>query len=103
MKQRRSKRISIGFKVDLISENGTHCGEISNLSEDGACIVIFPTEPDAFEPGKEYELIFHLFAEETITSRARVKWSKKTPSHELTSQVGLEILDPSWEKSSFFV
>lgn len=104
MDRRRSKRISIGFKVDLYFEGSTCTGEIDNLSEDGACILLFPVDvPVSFEPGREYDLIFHLFSEETITFRSRIMWARKTPSHGLTQKVGFEIIDPSWEQSSLFL
>jgi hypothetical protein len=104
MDKRRAKRISIGFKVEIISEGSTYTGEIDNLSEDGACVLLFPTHiPVTFEEGKIYELTFHLFSEETINFRCKVVWSKKTPSHGLTNKVGMEIIDPDWEKSSIFI
>ncbi len=104
LERRRKNRISIGFKVDLISEGSKHTGEVENLSEDGACILTLPAEVQ-FEPEPESELdvMFHVFSEESLQFRCRIKWVKKNSSHGLTKTVGIEIIDPAWEKSSFFI
>ncbi len=104
LEKRQNKRISIGFKVDFVLAGNKYTGEVENLSEDGACILTLPADiPLEPEPESELDVVFHVFSEETLQFRCRVKWVRKNPSHGLTKKLGLEIIDPAWDKSSIFI
>lgn len=104
MEKRRSDRISIGFKAELISGETSYKGDVVNLSHEGACVITFPTDiPIVFERDNVYELRFHLFSDDLLNMQCRVKWAKKTPTHGLTWQVGLEIIDPAWDRVKSFL
>ncbi len=79
-------------------------GEIENLSEDGACILVFAAAvPVDFRSGDIYEMHFYSSPDETLTCQCRIQWAKKATSHGLTSRVGIAIIDPPWDKSKIFL
>lgn len=104
LERRRATRIVGGYKVDLVSEGVKYAGEVENLSEDGACIMMFAAEvPVDFQPDDVYEMHFYSLLEETLICQCRVKWARKASAHGLTSQVGMQIIDPPWDKSKMFI
>lgn len=104
MEKRQSRRITGGYKVELISGGTKHPGEVENLSEYGLCVVLFPlTIPVEFEPEQIYDVNFYLFTDETFNFQCKVKWIKEAASHGLTFRIGMEIIDPQWDKSRIFV
>ncbi len=104
MEKRQKKRISIGLKVEFISAGYKYTGEVENLSESGACILTLPADiPLDPKPESELDVVFHVFSEEKLQFRCRVKWVKQNQSHGLTQKLGLEIIDPVWDKSDFFI
>ena len=99
MEKRRSDRISIGFKAELVSGETSCKGDVDNLSHEGACVITIPTDiPIVFERDNVYELRFHLFSGDLLNLECKIKWARKTPTHGLTWKVGLEIIDPSWDR-----
>lgn len=104
MERRRATRIVGGYKVDLVSEGLKHEGEVENLSEDGACILVFAVSvPIDFKSGDIYEMHFYSLPDETLVCQCRVKWATKASAHGLTSRIGMEIIDPPWDKSKMFI
>ena len=104
MEKRRSDRISIGFRAELVSGETSFKGNVDNLSPDGVCIITFPTDiPVAFEKGNVFELRVDLYSGDPLNLQCRVMWARKTPTHELTWKVGLEIIDPAWDKVDSFI
>jgi len=104
MERRRATRITGGYKVELISEGAVYTGEVENLSEDGVSVLLFPTTiPVKFEQDKLYEMKFYSFSKEALNFQCRVKWITKDSSHGLTWRVGMELVDPPWDKSNYFL
>jgi hypothetical protein len=100
VEKRHSNRIVIGLKAEIISDDIHYEGVIENLSEDGICVITVPTENTIdFAPGAILQIKFQFLSEETLNLRCKVKWSCKTPPHGLTQKIGMEIIDPPWDKS----
>ncbi len=104
LERRKAARVVGGYKVDLISDALKYEGEVENLSEDGACILVFPAAvPVDFKPDDIHEMHFYSSPEEMLICTCRVQWVKKSSSHGLTSRVGMAIIDPPWDKSKVFI
>ena len=104
LEKRKSTRIVGGYKVDLMSEGLKYTGEVENLSEDGVCIMVFAAAvPVNFQPDDIYEMHFYSLPEETLICQCKVKWAKKASANGVTSLVGMEIIDPPWDKSKMFI
>lgn len=102
MERRRSKRILVSLKAELISGDVSYAGIIENLSEEGIYMRTLPTKAATdFTPETKHELKFQLPSGETINLHCKVKWSYKTPPHGLTNSVGMEIIDPPPEYKEF--
>jgi hypothetical protein len=104
VEKRRADRISIGFRAELVSGETSYNVDVDNLSPDGACVITFPTDvPVAFERDNVFELRLHLFSGDLLNLQCRVIWAKKTPTHGLTWKVGLEIINPAWDRINSFL
>lgn len=102
--RRRSTRITIGFKAELIAEGETYAGEVENLSEDGACIITIPSLISVeLETGKEHELILYLFGGETLRLKCKLMWTRLISSHGHSTKIGIELIDPPWDSCSLFL
>ena len=116
MNKRRSRRkiVSINSELipDFIGEAGViedlpaygtkrikwykFTGVVENLSNQGVYIRTFPAKvPIDYYPGTTLELKFQLLSGEALSLNCRVKWSIKIPPDDLTSRMGMEILNPS--------
>jgi hypothetical protein len=105
MEKRRSNRIIVSLKANLISGDISYAGIIENLSEEGIYIRTFPTNISTdFRLGTPVELKFQRHTEEPLNLHlyCTVKWSYKTPPHGLTTSIGLEIIDPPLEYRKFY-
>lgn len=104
MERRRSQRINVGFNAELISEGISYAVVIENLSETGINVITSPAKNAIdFTPKTPLELNFQPQAGETLNLNCRVIWSHKVLPHGLTNRIGMEILDPSWDKSVSFL
>ena len=104
MERRRSQRIIIGFHADIVSNGNNYKGEIENLSEDGVLVVIAPADAaEEHKPGSMLTLKFRTLSGERLSLQCEVMWSNKTKPHEMTRRVGMKIIDPPWDKTSFFI
>jgi hypothetical protein len=104
MENRRDKRIAVGFKAEIICSGKSFQCVIENLSSVGAYIITASTSiENELKPDDMLELRFEPNPGEIVNLHCRIIWSKLTLPHRLTSRLGLEILNPSWEQSNFFV
>jgi hypothetical protein len=104
MGKQRFKRIIIGLKVEIISGDISCEGVIENLSENGIFVITFPAQTTIdFIPETPLQLNFRTLLGETLNLRCKVIWSSKTPPHGLTSRIGMEIIEPAWDKSNYFL
>ncbi len=104
MERRLHKRIAVGYKTEIIYGGKSYEGVIENISATGVSVISASTKGETdFKPMETLELKFEPGLGETVTLLCRIKWSRKTQPHLLTNKLGLEIIDPSWEQSAFFV
>jgi hypothetical protein len=104
MERRDTKRIIIGFHVEIIYEGKSYRGEIDNLSETGVSVITSPTTTDQdFQQGATVELKFQPHPGETIVLNCRIKWSRKIPPRGLRNKIGLEIINPPWDTCGYFL
>jgi hypothetical protein len=94
MDKRRFKRKIVNIKAEIIYGAVRCASIIENISPGGVYAVATPagTALD-FEPGSSVELKFAFPTGEKLHLHCRIKWSYKTPPHELTSSIGMEIMD----------
>ena len=96
MDNRQAKRKIVNIKAELIYGEA-HCASvIENISRKGVYAVASRTSTVSdFTPDSTVELKFEFPAGEKQHLHCRIKWSYKTPPHELTSSIGMEIIDAS--------
>ena len=94
MEKRRSKRIIVSLKAELISDGTSYTGFIENLSENGLFITTAPTKTAIiFTPEAPCEIKFQLPSGETLNLPCKIIWAYRTPPHGITNSIGLEIID----------
>jgi hypothetical protein len=104
MERRQYKRIIVGFEAEILYEGKNYSGVIENLSESGISILTAPMQTEVdFKPGTSIEIKFQPPTGESPVLHCKIKWSYKISPHNLRSKIGMEIIDPPWEKSSFFI
>ncbi len=108
MEKRRFRRIFTGFNAEFISGNKSYAGTISDLSENGVGVYVKTTPVEnAIDctPGTTLQLKFQPIPGETLCLDCTVKWlhTKKSPPHGLTNSIGMEIVDPPWDQSKYFL
>ncbi|MBI5050982.1 MAG: PilZ domain-containing protein [Nitrospirae bacterium] len=100
--RRRSKRIIVNLRVELIFADKNYVGFIENISEEGIYMVTAPTNPAIdLTAGTALELKFQLPSGRALNLNCKVKWAFKTPTHYLTNSLGLEIIEPTQEYKEF--
>ena len=104
MERRKFERITIGFHAEISHKGETYSGIVENLSESGMCVISYPAELnlEALE-GEIIELKLTTFSDETLTMKCKISWTAKVRPHKLTVMIGLEIIDPPWESSSYIL
>ena len=101
---RAARRITAGYKAEIIFEDKTYQGVIENLSETGASITIISQDKSLkFTPGKKMNLTFEIQPGEKISVDCIIRWSTKLPPHGIINGIGLEIIDPHWEECNCFL
>lgn len=104
MEKRRAKRIFPGFKAEIIYNGKNYAGVIDDLCEDGLCVISSRIDADiTFRPDTIIEVIFKSHPKETLTLRCTIKWLNKLHSEDFMYRIGMEILDPPWIQSDYFL
>jgi hypothetical protein len=104
MERRNEKRIAVGYPAEIFHNGKSYECVIENLSAGGVNIVTVSLESKTdFRPREILELKFEPHPGETVRLSCRIQWSRQTPPHRLSKRLGLEIIDPSWDKCAFFV
>ncbi len=106
MERRQSKSIFLGFDAEIISGAKSYSGIISNLSENGVNVYVETGHCDSSldcTPGTALQLKFQPISKETLYLQGTVVWSQKTLPHGLTSNIGIKIMEPPWDKSVNFL
>ena len=104
MERRQYNRISVGYKVTLISGDVTLEGAINDLSENGAKALFYTSEHlTGFIPETPITLKFQPSPTETLKLNCIVKWIDNLKSYVSKYKIGVEIINPPWEESSSFL
>ncbi len=102
--KRRAKRITAGYRAEVVYENNSYPGVIENLSALGANVLTDPLGPDIeFVPDTAIELKFETPTGETIIIKCMIMWSSKIPPHNIRHRIGMEIHDLPWDKVGMFL
>jgi hypothetical protein len=104
MNKRHSKRIIAGYKAEIIYDDKIYIGVIENLSETGVNVLTDPTGNNVdFLPGDTIDLKIESPAGEPLNLNCMIKWSNRIPPHNIRTRIGLEIIDPPWNKNEYFL
>jgi hypothetical protein len=103
MEQKRSKRKFIRTKTEIASDENIFEGVIKNISAKGIYVRVDAGKSKIkFNPGKILKLKFKHNSSETLNLRCIIKWSNIIPTYGLTYDIGLEILDPSFNNKEVY-
>jgi hypothetical protein len=104
MERRRHKRIAVGYKAEIVCNGKSYECVIEDIAPSGTNIVTALTQPETdFKPQETVELKFEPFPGETVHLTCRIMWSRKTMPHRLTDRIGLEIINPDWDRCGSFL
>jgi len=104
MERRNEKRIAVGYTAEIVHNGKSYGCVVENLSAGGANIITVSLKTETeFKPQETLDLKFEPYPGETVNLSCRIQWSRQTPPHRLSKRLGLEIIDPSWDKCAFFV
>jgi hypothetical protein len=104
MNNRGPKRIIAGYKAEIIYHDQCYVGVIENLSETGVNVVTdLSGNAVDFRPGDTISLKIEIPRGEPLMLTCIIKWSTGIPPHNLRTRIGLEIIDPPWDKSNYFL
>jgi hypothetical protein len=101
MERRRASRVTVNLKAERISCTRDCSVFIENLSESGIYMTTAPAKNNEFVPGTELDLELELNSGKIINLNCSVKWAIDNSPGDLTSSVGLEIIDPPSEYTEF--
>ena len=102
MEVNRPKRILVSLDAEILLDDRTIPGFISNLSENGVFIRTDTLTTDAaFQEGSRVTLRFKLPSGDTVTMPCTISWAKKSQSNNGTYSIGMEILDCSQPYKEF--
>ena len=101
MERRESNRVTVNMKAERISCTKNCSVFIENLSETGIYMITVPAKNHDYLPGNEIDLELELATGDMINLNCNVKWAYDNSPDELTSSVGLEIIDPPEEYRKF--
>ncbi|MEW6599815.1 MAG: PilZ domain-containing protein [Nitrospirota bacterium] len=104
MNNRRYKRIIAGYKAEITYHDECYFGVIENLSETGVNILtdLLETSID-FQAGESISLKVDIPAGSPLMLKCTIKWAQTIQPHNLRHRIGLEIIDPPWDKNSYFL
>lgn len=96
MERRFFDRKTVHLKAERLSGDESNAVFIKNISEHGLHVITTPVETaDKFPPDTFFDLRFQLSSGETIELQCIVRWAyQNDPPDDLTSSVGIEIIDP---------
>jgi hypothetical protein len=104
MEKRRAKRITAGFKADIIYNGVSYPGVIENISASGISVLTNPIEAEVeFVAYEAIELIFEDPSGNEVTLECTIMWSSPIPPHNARHRIGMELVGRPWDKISFFL
>jgi len=104
MNKRNSKRIIAGYKTEIKYDDTVYMGVVENLSENGVNVLTDPIGNSIdFRPGETIDLKIESPAGESLNLICLIKWSDRELPHNIRIRIGLEIIDPPWNKTEYFL
>ncbi len=104
MDKRSYKRISAGYRTEILYGNKRYSGTIENLSASGANVLTDSLDPDAdFLPDDAIDLIFESPSGEPVTLHCTIMWSSKIPPGNVRHRIGMAIDELPWDKVGAFI
>lgn len=104
MEKRRVKRIFPGFKAEIIHNGKRYSGVIDDLCEYGLCVITSViTSAADFQPNTKIEIKFKPHPKEILTLICTIKWLNKLHPADFKYRIGVEIIDPPWDQSDYFL
>ncbi|MBI4681626.1 MAG: PilZ domain-containing protein [Nitrospirae bacterium] len=103
MDRRNAKRITVGYKTEILYDNKSYTGTMENLSASGVNILTDPLVPGIdFLPDDPIVLVFKSPSDEALTLKCTIIWSSKIPPQNVRHRIGMEIDELPWEKAGEF-
>jgi len=102
--KRSFKRISVGYKTEIVYGENRYSGTIENLSASGVNVLTDPLDPHIdFLPDNAIDLIFETPSGEPVTLHCTIMWSSKIPPGNVRHRIGMEIAELPWDKVGAFI
>ncbi len=102
--QRTAKRVTAGFKTEILFGNNIYTGIIENLSASGVSVLTDPIESEVdFQSYEPIELKFLSPKGEDVKLDCTIMWSSAIPPHNIRYRIGMELVGRPWDKISFFL
>lgn len=102
MDKRAEKRHLVGFKGELLYAGKSYFGSVENISENGLNMTAYPLNRAIdLQSGTELVIKFQFLSGEVVDLHCAVKWSYKTPPHDLMFSIGSKIIESSTEYKEF--
>ncbi len=102
--KRSSKRVSAGYKAEILYGNNIYSGIIENLSASGVRVLTDPIESEVdFRSYDLTELKFKSPNGDDVTIECTIMWSSPIPPHNIRYRIGMELVGRPWDKISFFL
>ena len=104
MEKRSAKRITAGFKADIIYNGVRYKGVIENISASGASLLTDPIDTEVeFVAYEAIDLKFEAPSGDEVTLECTIVWSSPIPPHNVRHRIGIELVGRPWDKISFFL
>ena len=104
MEKRRAKRITAGFKTEIIYNDVSYPGVIENISAAGVSVLTDPIDTEVeFVAYEAIDLKFEAPSGDELTLECTIMWSSPIPPHNARYRIGMELVGRPWDKLSFFL
>lgn len=104
MDRRENKRVTAGFRTEILYNGFTYPGVIENLSAAGARILTDPLDNKIdFRQYEPVELKFESPEGKEINLKCTVMWSSYIPPHNVRCRIGVELIGRPWDAISLFL
>lgn len=102
--KRSDKRITAGYKTEILYAGSSYAGVIENISASGVNVLTDTLSPGiTFKPDEPIELKFETPSGEAVIIKCSIMWSSPIPPHDVRHRIGMEITELPWEKTAFFL
>ena len=104
IENRSDKRITAGYKTEILYAGSSYSGIIENISASGVNVLTDTLSSQIiFQPDDPVELKFEPPSGEAVIIKCTIMWSSAIPPHNIRHRIGMEITELPWEKTAFFL